>query len=73
MNGGSAGGVVIAPLLVVAISRFGFAAGLDTAAAVMLAVLIPVAVMVLRPKRPDEHDPVDLRSGVDSPPTPATA
>src|SRR5437764_1415392 len=70
LNGGSAGGVVIAPLLVLAISRLGFAAGLDTAAAVMLAVLIPVAVLVLRPRRPDEHDPADLRSGLDSPPTP---
>jgi MFS family permease len=67
LNGGSSGGVVIAPVLVLAISRFGFAAGLDTAAAVMLAVLIPVAVLVLRPRRPDEHDPADLRSGVDSP------
>ncbi|HJU16018.1 MAG TPA: MFS transporter [Stellaceae bacterium] len=65
MNGGSAGGVVIAPLLVLAISRFGFAFGLDMAAAVMLAVLIPVAVVALRPRRPDEHDPADLCSGVD--------
>ena len=73
MNGGSAGGVVIAPVLVLAISRFGFAAGLDTAAAVMLAVLIPVAVLVLRPRHPDEHDPADLRSGVDRPSHSATA
>jgi MFS family permease len=70
MNGGSAGGVVIAPVLVLAISRFGFAAGLDTAAAVMLAVLIPVAVLVLRPRHPDEHDPADLRSASIGPPTP---
>jgi MFS family permease len=67
LNGGSAGGVVIAPVLVLAISRFGFAAGLDTAAAVMLAVLIPVAVLVLRPRRPGEHDSADLCSGLDSP------
>lgn len=65
MNGGSAGGVVIAPLLVLAIARFGFAFGLDMAAAVMLAVLIPVAVLALRPRHPDEHDPADLRSGLD--------
>ena len=62
MNGGSAGGVVIAPLLVLSISRFGFAVGLDTAAAVMLTVLIPVVMLLLRPKRPEEYDPGDLRS-----------
>jgi MFS family permease len=59
MNGGSAGGVVIAPLVVLMISRFGFAVGLEAAAAVMLAVLIPVAMLVLRPKRADERDPAD--------------
>jgi MFS family permease len=62
MNGASAGGVVIAPLLVLMISRFGFAAGVDLAVAVMLAVLIPVAMLVLRPKRADEHDPADFCS-----------
>jgi hypothetical protein len=35
MNGASPGGVVIAPLLVLAISRFGFAFGLDPAAVVI--------------------------------------
>lgn len=59
MNGGSAGGVVIAPLLVLMISRFGFAVGLDAAAVVMLAVLVPIASLVLRPKRADVHDPAD--------------
>jgi MFS family permease len=69
MNGGSAGGVVIAPLLVLMISRFGFAVGLDAAAAVMFAVLVPVASLVLRPKRADEHDPADCCSepGKESP------
>src|SRR5215468_5707981 len=33
MNGASVGGVVIAPMLVLLISRFGFSAGLNTAAA----------------------------------------
>jgi MFS family permease len=64
MNGGSAGGVVIAPLLVLSISRFGFSVGLDAAAAVMLAFLIPVIMLVLRPKRPNEHDPADISSGL---------
>jgi MFS family permease len=59
MNGGSAGGVVIAPLVVLMISRFGFAVGLEAAAALMLAVLVPVAMLVLRPKRADENDSAD--------------
>src|SRR5215471_13929871 len=62
MNGGSAGGVVIAPLLILMISRFGFAGGVDVVVAAMLIVLIPVAMLALRPKRDDEHDPADLRS-----------
>jgi MFS family permease len=53
MNGGSAGGVVIAPLLVLSISRLGFSVGLDTAAAAMIAFLLPVVILVLRPKRPN--------------------
>jgi MFS family permease len=60
MNGGSAGGVVIPPLLLFAISRCGLAVGLGAAAAAMLSVLIPIAALTLRPKRPDEHDPAEL-------------
>jgi predicted MFS family arabinose efflux permease len=45
-----------------ATARRGFAVGLDTAAAVMLAVVIPVAVLAPRPRRPDEHDPADPHS-----------
>ncbi|HEX6442115.1 MAG TPA: MFS transporter [Stellaceae bacterium] len=67
MNGASAGGVVIAPLLVLAISRYGFANALDAAVAVMLAVLVPVAILALRPKRPDEHDLADLATGLATP------
>ena len=60
MNGTSAGGVVIAPSLILSISWLGLSAGLASAAAVMLAVLIPIAMMVLRPRRPDEHEPAEL-------------
>jgi MFS family permease len=67
MNGASAGGIVVAPLLVMAISRFGFATGVDMAAAIMLAVLVPVAILLLRPKRPDEHDPAEPGSGSAAP------
>ena len=73
MNGASAGGVVIAPLLVFLISRFGFSAGLHTAAALMLAVLLPVVMLMLRPKHPDEHDMADFRSASIKPPPSAAA
>jgi MFS family permease len=62
MNGASAGGVVIAPLLNLSISWLGLSAGLASAAAVMLAVLIPIAMLVLRPRRPDEYEPADLQA-----------
>ena len=67
MNGASAGGVVIAPSLILSISWLGLSAGLASAAAVMLAVLIPIAMLVLRPRRPDEHDPAELHA---TPPRP---
>jgi MFS family permease len=66
LNGGSVGGVVVAPLLVLAISRLGYATGLRCAAAAMLAILVPAVVLMLRPKRPDEHDAADVRSGAEA-------
>jgi len=60
MNGGSAGGVLIAPLMILSISQFGFAVGLDIGAALMLAFLIPVTMLLLRPRRPNERDAADL-------------
>jgi MFS family permease len=72
MNGASAGGVIIAPLLVLSISRFGFAAGLDAASAVMVAVLIPTVMLILRPKRSDEHEPADVPPRLDTPSRSAT-
>lgn len=67
MNGATAGGVVIAPLLVLSIARFGFAAAMQIAGAAMLATLLPIAALVLRPRRPDEHEPAGLGSGGDQP------
>src|SRR4051812_29049890 len=69
LNGSSLGGVVFAPLLTFLTARFGFAGALDIAAAAMLAILVPVAVLVLRPKRRGEHDapdgvPADRAAGV---------
>jgi MFS family permease len=60
LNGASAGGVVIAPLIILLIGRLGFSAALWCAAALMLAVVLPAAGLVLRPKRADEHDRADL-------------
>jgi MFS family permease len=60
LNGASAGGLVIAPLLLLLISRLGFSAALWCASTLMLAVVLPAAGLVLRPRRPDEHDRADL-------------
>ena len=42
-NGASFGGVVVTPLLVLLVERFGFAAAMLISTAIMLAVLVPVA------------------------------
>jgi MFS family permease len=47
-TGASAGGVLVAPLMLWLIGRFGFAGGVRLAAAVMLAVLLPAVLVVLR-------------------------
>jgi len=46
---------VVAPLLIYLIDRFGFAAGLGLAAALTLAVLLPLLALIARAKGPDEH------------------
>jgi MFS family permease len=55
LNGASAGGLVMAPLLIFLIGRFGFAVALWSVAALMLAVSLPLAALILRPRRVDEH------------------
>jgi MFS family permease len=59
LNGASAGGIIIAPLLIFLTTRFGFAVAIESVSASMLTILIPVAMLVLRQKRADEHDPVE--------------
>src|SRR4029077_17207302 len=59
MNRASAGGIIFAPLLTFLIARFGFAFAIALVSASMFATLIPVAIVVLRPRRADEYDPVD--------------
>jgi MFS family permease len=58
-NGATAGGVVMVPLLVFLIDRFGFAMALPLAGALMIAVLLPLLALVAREKRPGEHDKDD--------------
>jgi MFS family permease len=59
LNGASAGGVVVAPLLILLIGRVDLAAALPCASGVMLVVLLPTVALVLRPKRPAERDHAD--------------
>jgi MFS family permease len=78
LNGASAGGIIIAPLLTFLIAEFGFAFAIASVSASMLATLVPVAMVVLRPRRADEYDPVERAGNPDtaaqsSPASPATA
>src|SRR6266478_8917848 len=68
LNGASAGGIIIAPLLTFLIARFGFALAIVSVSASMLATLIPVAMVVLRPRRVDEYDAAERISDPDKPP-----
>jgi MFS family permease len=60
LNGASAGGIIIAPLLTFLITRFGFAFAIDAAVIAMLAILVPVSMAVLRPRRANEYDPAEV-------------
>lgn len=62
LTGASCGGMVIAPLLLALVEALGFAAGIRLAVAVMLATLLPVALLVLR------RAPADLGVGPDGAP-----
>jgi MFS family permease len=59
LNGASAGGLVMAPLLVFLIDQFGFAAALRLVGALALVVLLPLVALIAREKRADEHDRED--------------
>ena len=48
-TGASTGGVVVTPLLVLLVERFGFAAAMLTGTAIMVAVLVPVAMAWIGP------------------------
>jgi MFS family permease len=59
MNGANAGGIVVIPLLTLSIAHLGFEVSLRVAAAAMVAILVPIATMVFRPRRRDECDRAD--------------
>jgi MFS family permease len=59
LNGASAGGLIMAPLLILLIERLGFAVALWSAVVLMAAVLLPVLLLIARRKRADEHDWAD--------------
>jgi MFS family permease len=67
LNGGSAGGIIIAPLLTFLTARFGFAFAIASVSASMLVILIPVAIVVLRPRQADETDRVEGAADPDKP------
>jgi MFS family permease len=59
LNGASAGGVIIAPALTFFTTRYGFGLAVGALVGSMLAILIPVVILVLRPRHADECDPPD--------------
>jgi MFS family permease len=59
LNGASAGGVIVAPVLTFLTTHGGFGLAVGALVGSMLAILIPVVILVLRPKRADEYDPPD--------------
>lgn len=63
-TGASAGGILVTPLLVLLVEQFGFAAAMLTATAIMVAILVPVAVIWIGP--PSVGGPADAR--LDDPP-----
>jgi MFS family permease len=59
LNGATCGGLLFAPAFAWAIDSLGFAKACMAAVAVVLATLCPLAAVVLRRRRPDEHDAGD--------------
>jgi MFS family permease len=59
LNGASAGGVIIAPVLTFLTTRYSFGLAVGALVGSMLAILMPVVILVLRPRRTDECDPPD--------------
>lgn len=71
LTGASAGGTVMAPLLVMLIEQVGLRLAIVPTSIIMLLVLLPVIMLVFRPKRADERDLRDPPQP--SQPTPGTS
>ena len=63
-TGASSGGVVVTPLLVFLVERFGFSAAMLTATAVMVAVLVPVAFAWIGPPSAGQAPVSSAPSGI---------
>jgi cyanate permease len=59
LNGATCGGLLFAPAFAWAIDTLGFARACLAAVAFVLLTLWPLAIVVLRPRRPDEHEAGD--------------
>jgi len=72
-TGASSGGVVVTPLLVFLVERFGFPAAMLTATAIMVAVLLPVALAWIGPpplsEQAERHIDVSLQAQISSAPS----
>lgn len=66
LNGANAGGIIVVPLLTFLIARFGFVTAMRIAVGAMIAILVPVGMLVLRPKRADECDCADRGGALQS-------
>jgi MFS family permease len=64
-TGASSGGVIVTPLLVLLVERFGFPTAMLTGAAIMVAVLVPVALAWIGP--PSIGAPAEARIDASSP------
>ncbi|MGE5152109.1 MAG: MFS transporter, partial [Rhodospirillaceae bacterium] len=62
LNGATCGGLLFAPAFAWAIDTLGFAKACVGAVAVVLATMWPLAAVVLRPRRADEHDAGDEKT-----------
>ncbi|MBV8119293.1 MAG: MFS transporter [Alphaproteobacteria bacterium] len=59
LSGANVGGIVVVPLLTSMTARLGFQIALQASVAAMVVLLLPIAMLILRPKRADECDRAD--------------
>jgi MFS family permease len=59
LNGASAGGVIIAPAMTFLTTHYGFKLAVGALVGSMFAILMPIVILVLRPRHANECDPPD--------------